>query len=196
VCSFGRGRTRDLLASSFCRKPRTGPSAKLLLGWIGGVPAPWLVLLPAGQLILWIAHEGAELAVLRSAILQPPSPQGGETDLCSLRNFAFSEESCVHVRLAPFLAQKFPWPISLPLYDLIHRRLEAEHKKARIAHRVSHAEQVPALLHDDSFVAWLTPTGAERIARNGLVRIPLVDSEINLEMHLASLANNKSRLVS
>ena len=52
------------------------------------------------------------------------------------------------------------------------------------------------MLHDDSLVAWMTPNGAERIARNGLVRIPLLDSEINLEMHLASLANNKSRLVS
>ncbi len=96
---------------------------------------------------------------------------------------------------------EYPWAlfsrsVHPPLYDLIHRRLEAEHKKARIAHRISHAEQVPALLHDEGLVAWLTPTGAERIARNGLVRIPLLDSEINLEMHLASLANNKSRLVS
>jgi DNA-binding transcriptional LysR family regulator len=96
---------------------------------------------------------------------------------------------------------EYPWAlfsrnVHPPLYDLIHRRLEAEHKRARIAHRISHAEQVPALLHDDSLVAWMTPNGAERIARNGLVRIPLLDSEINLEMHLASLANNKSRLVS
>lgn len=96
---------------------------------------------------------------------------------------------------------EYPWVffsrnVHPPLYDLIHRRLDAEHRKARIAHRISHAEQVPPLLHDESLIAWLTPNGAERIAHNGLVRIPMLDSEINLEMHLASLANNKSRLVS
>jgi DNA-binding transcriptional LysR family regulator len=82
------------------------------------------------------------------------------------------------------------------LYDLIHRRMENERKRASIAHRLSQAEQVPPLLNDNRLVAWLTPNGAERIARRGFVQIPLLDSEIRLEMHLATLANNKSRLAS
>jgi DNA-binding transcriptional LysR family regulator len=98
-------------------------------------------------------------------------------------------------------AAEYPWVffsrnVHPPLYDLIHRRLEDDHKKARIVHRFSQAEQVPALLNEDGFIAWMTPNGAERVVRDGFVRIPLRDSEICLELQMASVANNKSPLVS
>jgi hypothetical protein len=53
-----------------------------------------------------------------------------------------------------------------------------------------------ALLTDNRLLAWLTPAGAERAAHSGLKCIPLEDSQIRLEMHIATLANNNSPLVS
>jgi hypothetical protein len=55
---------------------------------------------------------------------------------------------------------------------------------------------VPVVLGEDSVVAWLTPAGAERIVGDRLVAIPLRDPEIRLEIHLATLAANKSPVVS
>jgi DNA-binding transcriptional LysR family regulator len=153
------------------------------------------------ELLSQLQHHQIDLALVTS----PPSNAAITTVRIATNPFmlVLREDHPLAEKGSARLAEvaEYPWVffsrnVHPPLYDLIHRRLEAEHNKARIVHRVSQAEQVPALLHDESLVAWLTPNGAERIARNGLVRIPLLDSEINLEMHLASLANNKSRLVS
>ena len=65
-----------------------------------------------------------------------------------------------------------------------------------IRHSVSHEEQIGALLTDDRVVAWLTPTGAEKFANSRIRFIPLLDPDIRLDTHLATLANNKSLLVS
>jgi DNA-binding transcriptional LysR family regulator len=83
-----------------------------------------------------------------------------------------------------------------PLHDQIHNRMQGEKREPRILHHISHADHVPALLTDDSLVAWLTPTGAKRVAHSGLRYIPLLDAEIRLETHLASVANNRSPLLS
>lgn len=83
-----------------------------------------------------------------------------------------------------------PW-----LHDMILRRAEAAGEGVRIQHRVNHFDHVPRLLTDDRVLAWLTPTGAERIARPGLVARPLDDLEIRLETHLAALTSNTSPLV-
>jgi DNA-binding transcriptional LysR family regulator len=95
----------------------------------------------------------------------------------------------------------YPWvffnrTVHPPLHDLILQRAEATEQSANVLHRISQADQVPALLTDSQALAWLTPPGAERVSRNGLVRIPLVDEHIRLETHLASQASNNSRLVS
>jgi DNA-binding transcriptional LysR family regulator len=95
----------------------------------------------------------------------------------------------------------YPWilfnrTVHPPLHNLILQRAEATQHKANVIHRISQADQVPALLTDCHALAWLTPPGAERVSRIGLVRIPLVDEHIRLETHLASQANNNSRLVS
>lgn len=82
------------------------------------------------------------------------------------------------------------------LHDQILRRMQEENLQARIRHRISQADHVLSLLRENSIVAWLTLDGAERIVGDGLVGIPLIDSEIQLEIHLATLADNSSALVS
>jgi DNA-binding transcriptional LysR family regulator len=84
----------------------------------------------------------------------------------------------------------YPWilfnrTVHPPLHDLILQRAEATQHKANVIHRISQADQVPALLTDSHALAWLTPPGAERVSRNGL-----------LETHLASQATSDSKLVS
>ena len=74
-------------------------------------------------------------------------------------------------------------------------RAEAAGDVVSIQHRVNHSDHVPRLLTDNRVLAWLTPTGAERIARSGLVARPLDDPEICLKTHLAALISNTSPLV-
>jgi DNA-binding transcriptional LysR family regulator len=95
----------------------------------------------------------------------------------------------------------FPWilfnrQVHPPLHDLILQRAEVSHQKLNIVHHISQADQVPALLTDAQTLTWLTPPGAERVSRDGLVRIPLLDEQIRLETHLATQASNSSKLVS
>jgi DNA-binding transcriptional LysR family regulator len=95
----------------------------------------------------------------------------------------------------------FPWvfferKVHPGLYEKILRRMQEEALHPRIRHQVTHADQVPVILGEDSAVAWLTPAGADRITGDRFVAIPLHDSEIRLEIHLATLAANKSPLVS
>jgi hypothetical protein len=82
------------------------------------------------------------------------------------------------------------------LHDLILHRAKAQALTPNVAHHVMQAEQVPAFVKDGLSVAWLTPTGAARVAHGELISRPLVDKEIHLETHLATLANNNSALVS
>jgi DNA-binding transcriptional LysR family regulator len=95
----------------------------------------------------------------------------------------------------------FPWVffsrnVHPPLHDLILQRVEAEQRKANVIHHITQADQVPALLTDDKLIVWLSQPGAQKVARSGLRSIPLQDEHIRLETHLATLANNKSQLVS
>jgi DNA-binding transcriptional LysR family regulator len=95
----------------------------------------------------------------------------------------------------------YPWiffnrNVHPPLHDQILHRMHEEKREARILHHISHADHVPALLADDSLVAWLSPTGARRVAHSGLRYIPLVDEEIRLETHVASVVSNTSPLLS
>ena len=96
---------------------------------------------------------------------------------------------------------RFPWilfnrQVHPPLHDLIFQRAEISQQKLNIVHHISQADQVPALLTDDQTLTWLTPSGAERVSRDGLVRIPLLDDQIRLETYLATQASNSSKLVS
>ncbi len=96
---------------------------------------------------------------------------------------------------------KYPWVffnrhVHPHLHDLILRRAEALRLKPTIVHRIMHEEQVPALVKDGLSVGWLTPTGAERVVHGDLIARPLVDSDVRIETHLATLASNRSALVS
>ena len=96
---------------------------------------------------------------------------------------------------------KYPWVffnrnVHPPLHDLILQRTEAERQEVNIVHHISQADQVAALLTDNVVLAWLTPAGAERVVRGGLIRVPLLDEYIHLETRLVTLANNESRLIS
>jgi DNA-binding transcriptional LysR family regulator len=82
------------------------------------------------------------------------------------------------------------------LHDLILRRAGARQLVPNIVHHIMQAEQVPALVKGGTSVAWLTPMGATRVAHGELISRPLVDTEIRLETHLATLASNNSALVS
>jgi DNA-binding transcriptional LysR family regulator len=82
------------------------------------------------------------------------------------------------------------------LHDLILHRAGARGLVPNVVHHIMHAEQVPALVKDGLSVAWLTPTGAARVAHGELISRPFVDTEIRLETHLATLASNNSALVS
>jgi DNA-binding transcriptional LysR family regulator len=95
----------------------------------------------------------------------------------------------------------YPWVffnrnVHPPLHNQILSRMQAERREPRILHHISLADHVPALLTDNSLVAWLSPTGARRVAHGGLRYIPLSDAEIRLETHVASVVNNTSPLLS
>ena len=96
---------------------------------------------------------------------------------------------------------KYPWVffnrhVHPPLHDLILQRMEIERQTPNIAHQVSQSDQAAALLTDNALLAWFTPAGADRVVRDGLIRIPLLDEHLHLEIHLATLVSNESRLVS
>ncbi|HEY1499730.1 MAG TPA: LysR family transcriptional regulator [Acidobacteriaceae bacterium] len=95
----------------------------------------------------------------------------------------------------------YPWiffnrNVHPPLYDLILHRTQAGGHEPRILHYIGHEDYAAPVLTDDSLVAWLTPTAAERVTGTGLTCVPLLDSEIRLETHIATLASNNSLLVS
>jgi DNA-binding transcriptional LysR family regulator len=96
---------------------------------------------------------------------------------------------------------EFPWVfferrVHPSLHDGILRKVQEKSLHARIRHHVTQADQVPVILGEDSAIAWLTPAGAERIVGDRLTAVPLRDPEIRLEIHLATLAANKSPVVS
>jgi DNA-binding transcriptional LysR family regulator len=95
----------------------------------------------------------------------------------------------------------YPWVffkrvIHLVLYDLVLRRVAEERKQANIVHHGSHADQAAALLNNNPIIGWLNPAGAECMANQGFVCVPLIDEQIRLETHIASLVDNQSLLIS
>ena len=106
-----------------------------------------------------------------------------------------------HTSLTLSEASAFPWVffnrhVHPPLHDQILQRVRAAQLRANIIHHISQADQVAAFLTDNHVLAWLTPSGAGRVARDGLVKVPLMDEQIRLETHFATQASNSSRLVS
>jgi hypothetical protein len=52
------------------------------------------------------------------------------------------------------------------------------------------------LLTDSHALAWLTPDWRKKVANSDLRFVPLDDPQIRLDVHLATLINNNSPLVS
>lgn len=95
----------------------------------------------------------------------------------------------------------FPWiffnrNVHYHLHDMIQQRVKEDFGPISVRHSISHEDQIVALLTDNQVIAWITPAGKDKILNNGLKFIPLLDPQILLERRLATLANNKSPLVS
>ncbi len=82
------------------------------------------------------------------------------------------------------------------MYDTIHRRAEEEGIVVRNEQKVLTAEDAAQLVSEDLGVAFLTMTGALRVARQGAAVRPLADNELQVQVCLASRAENRSKLVS
>jgi DNA-binding transcriptional LysR family regulator len=145
-------------------------------------------------------HE-IDLALLTS----PPAKPTITTALLGVRSFmmVFHERHELATRKSVGLADvaAYPWVffnrhVHPHLHDLILHRARAMHITPNVAHNIMQAEQVPAFVKDGLSVAWLSPTWAVRFAHGELISRPLVDKEIRLETHLATLANNSAALVS
>jgi LysR family pca operon transcriptional activator len=196
-----------------------GECSKLCIGVSAFMPSELIELLRSIELPLYrdLAIEidtgySAELLTqlqrghIDLALVTSPPEIAAITTLCLARNsfrIVFREGHPLAAKQSATLAEvvKYPWAffnrsIHPYLHDLILEQVASEQKQATIIHNVSHAEQAAALLTDDALVAWLTPTEAMRAADHGFANLPLLDEHIRLETHLATRADNKSRLVS
>lgn len=153
------------------------------------------------ELLNQLEHRQLDIAL----VISPP-PMATISSVCFARSpfmivsregHPFASRECVSISDIA----KHPWvffhrSVHPPLHDQILQRMETAKRTPNIVHRVSHADHVPPLLTDNDILAWLTPTGAARVASQGFNRVPLVDETISLETHIATLASNKSGLVS
>jgi DNA-binding transcriptional LysR family regulator len=140
------------------------------------------------------------------ALVASPTPNPVMTTLCIAKNTFMIAFRVGHplaantfVTLSEIL--DYPWvffkrAIHPTLHDLILHRVELEDRQANIVHHGSHVDQASALLNNDSILGWLNPAGVESAVHQGFICVPLLDEHIHLETHLASLADNRSRLVS
>lgn len=89
----------------------------------------------------------------------------------------------------------FSRSVSPYMYDAIM----SEAKKAGIApsqlHHVTGAEEAVPLILEHGGLAFLTRTGAWRIARDGITMRPLAEENLKLITNLAARADSKSRLI-
>jgi molybdate transport repressor ModE-like protein len=153
------------------------------------------------ELIGKLQHHELDLAIITS-----PPPNALITSACFATNpfmIVFREGHPLSGKASVKLHELGPYPwvffnrnIHHHMHDLILQRIRADCEPVGVCHSVSQEEHAVALLTDNHVLAWLTPTGAERAVHSGFKSIPLDDSQIRLEMHLATLANNKSPMVS
>jgi DNA-binding transcriptional LysR family regulator len=152
------------------------------------------------ELIALLQQHELDLALVTS-----PPPNAQITSVRVATNpfmIALHKEHALAEKTSIRLEELVPYPwiffnrsVHYHLHDLILKRIKKWGAIA-IRHSVTHEEQIAVLLTDDHVIAWLTPTGTERVASSGLKFVPLLDPHIRLDIHLASLANNKSPLVS
>ena len=81
------------------------------------------------------------------------------------------------------------------MYDTILRRAAEEGISIRGGQRVLQAEDAAQLVRERSGVAFVGPAGAMRIAERGALVRPISDPALVLEVCLATIADNRSKLV-
>jgi DNA-binding transcriptional LysR family regulator len=153
------------------------------------------------ELMAHLQHHELDLVILTS-----PPPNALITSACFATNpflIMLRERHPLAGKTSVKLNELGPYPwvffnrnIHHHMHDLILQRIKAESAATGVRHSVSQEEHAVALLTDDQVLAWLTPTGAQRNAHSGFKSIPLDDPQIRLEMHIATLANNRSPMVS
>lgn len=82
------------------------------------------------------------------------------------------------------------------IHDAILRRAAEEEIIVRTGQTVLTAEDAAQLVAENLGVAFVSMTGAQRIAREGAIVRPLADEELRHQLCLASRADNRSKLVS
>jgi LysR substrate binding domain len=82
------------------------------------------------------------------------------------------------------------------LYETFMARAEEEGIAPSDVHPVTTAEEAAHLIAHHDGIAFLTQSGAWRIARNGLAMRPLLDDELSLRTVLVTRAEDRTRLVS
>jgi DNA-binding transcriptional LysR family regulator len=82
------------------------------------------------------------------------------------------------------------------MFDAILRRAHEEEIVVRDGVKFLNAEEAAQLVSEDLGVAFLTETGARRVAERGAIVKPLSDPELMLTIFIASRADNNSKLVS
>lgn len=82
------------------------------------------------------------------------------------------------------------------MYDTILRRAAEEEIVVRDSQKVLTAEDAAQLVSEGLGVAFVSMTGAERIAQRGAFVRPIADKELHTQVCLASRADNRSKLVS
>lgn len=82
------------------------------------------------------------------------------------------------------------------MHDAILRRVAEEEIVVRNGPTVLTAEDAAQLVKEDLGIAFVSMTGAERIAQHGALVRPLQDKELRVEVCLASKGDNRSKLVS
>lgn len=82
------------------------------------------------------------------------------------------------------------------MYDTILRRAAEEEIVIRDSQKVLTAEDAAQLVSEGLGVAFVSMTGAQRIVQRGAFVRPIADKELQLQVCLASRADNRSKLVS
>jgi DNA-binding transcriptional LysR family regulator len=82
------------------------------------------------------------------------------------------------------------------MYDAILRRAAEEEIVFRDGQKVLTAEDAAQLVSENLGVAFFSMPGALRIAERGAIVRPLEDKELQIQVYLASRADNRSKLVS
>lgn len=89
----------------------------------------------------------------------------------------------------------FSRQVSPYMYDAIMGEARKANVAASELHHVTSAEEAIPLILEFGGLAFLTRTGAWRVARDGITMRPLAEENLNLVTNLAARADTKSRLV-